>query len=104
VLSKGGAVSGFDCILLGICSGSCKYVKVYFTCCLCKRKLLGIISVGFDELGQLLIIYFGTVRYLRKKKWGDTMKQHIEFKEAYDSFRWEVLFNIHIEFGITMKW
>ena len=32
------------------------------------------------------------------------MKQHIEFKEAYDSFRWEVLFNIHIEFGITMKW
>jgi len=28
---------------------------------------LGIITVGFDEMGQLLIIYLGFVRYLRKK-------------------------------------
>jgi len=29
---------------------------------------LGIVSVGFNEIGQLLIIYFGFVRYLKKKK------------------------------------
>ena len=31
------------------------------------------------------------------------MRQCMEFKEAYDSFRWEVLFDILIEFGIPMK-
>jgi len=31
-------------------------MKVYFTCCLCKKKLLGIVSVGFDKMGQLMII------------------------------------------------
>jgi len=40
---------------------------------------LGIVSVGFDEMGQLLIIYFGFVRYLKKKWKGDTMWQCIEF-------------------------
>ncbi len=75
-------------------------MKVYFTCSLWKRKLLGIVSVGFDELGQLLIIYFGFVRYLRK----NTMRQCIEFKEGYVSVRWEVLCNILIDFGIPMKW
>ena len=64
---------------------------------------MGIISLGFNELGQLLIIYFGFVRYLREKK-GNTMRQCIEFKEAYDSVRWEVLYNILIEFVIPMKW
>jgi len=65
---------------------SCRYIKVYFTCCLCKRKLLGIVSVGFDEMGQLLIIYFGFVKYLRwGKRKGNTMRQCIELKEAYDS-------------------
>jgi hypothetical protein len=34
-------------------------VKVYFTCCQCKRKLLGILSVDFSKMGQLLIIHFG---------------------------------------------
>ena len=47
-------------------------------------------------------IYFGFVRYLRKK--GNTMRQCIEFKEAYDSVRWEILYNILTEFGIPMKW
>ena len=28
----------------------------------------------------------------------------MEFKEAYDSVRWEILYNILIEFGITVKW
>ncbi len=63
---------------------------------------MGIISVGFNKLGQLLIIYFGFVRYLRKKN--NTMRQCIEFKEAYDSVRWEVWYNILIEFGIHVKW
>jgi len=58
--------------------------------------------VGFDKMGRLLIIYFGFVRYL-EIKW-NTMRQCIEFKEAYDSFRWEIMYNILIEFGIPMKW
>jgi len=57
--------------------------------------------VGFDEMGQLLIIYFGFLRYLRKK--GNTMRQFTEFKEIYDSVRWEVLYSILTEFGIPMK-
>jgi hypothetical protein len=32
-----------------------------------QRKLLGIISVGFNITGQLLIIYSALVKYLRKK-------------------------------------
>ena len=31
------------------------------------------------------------------------MRQCIEFKEANDSLRWEVLYNILIEFGFPMK-
>ena len=34
---------------------------------------------------------------------GETMRQCIEFKEAYNSVRWEVLYNILIELGIPMK-
>ena len=63
---------------------------------------MGIVSVGFNEMGQLLILYFGFVTYLRRG--GNTMRQCIEFKEAYDSVRWEVSYNILIEFGIPMKW
>ena len=64
-----GAKWGWCCIRVWLfcyafVQASRKYIKVYFTCCLCKRKLLGIISVGFDEMGQLLIIYFGFVRYV----------------------------------------
>jgi len=57
----------------GFVQASCKYIKGYFTCCLCKRKLLLIIRVGFDEMDQLLIIYFEFFRYLKKTKgiqWG----------------------------------
>jgi hypothetical protein len=32
-----------------------------------QRKLLGIVIVGFDVTGQLLIIYSAFVKYLRKK-------------------------------------
>ena len=46
----------------------CIRVWLYFTCCLYKRKLLGICGVGFDIMGQLLIIYLGYVRYLEKQR------------------------------------
>ena len=32
-----------------------------------QRKLLGIISVAFDIIGQLLTIYSAFVKYVRKK-------------------------------------
>ncbi len=69
---------------------------------------MGIISVGFNKLGQLLIIYFAFVRYLkereRERERENTMRQCIEFKEAYDSVRWDVWYNILIEFGIPTNW
>jgi hypothetical protein len=68
-----------------------------------QRKLLGIISVGFDATGQLLIIYSAFVKY-SKKKWNEAVHQlSVDFKKAYDSVRREVLYNILIEFGIPLK-
>jgi hypothetical protein len=61
-------------------------------------KLLGIINVGFDIIDQLLIRYFAFVRYWRKN--GST---RVDFKKAYDSVRREVLYNILIEFGVSLK-
>jgi len=37
-----------------------------------QRKLLGLIDVDFDATGQLLIVYFAFVKYLRKNE--NTMK------------------------------
>jgi len=83
----------------GFCQASCKYIKVYFTDCMCKRKLLGIVWVSTK--------WVKFVRYLKTNKQtnkGNTMWQCIEFKEAHDSVRWEVLHNILSEFGIPVKW
>jgi len=44
-----------------------------------QRKLLGIIIVGLDITGQLLIVYFSFIKYLRKK-W--------EYNEAVHSYLW----------------
>jgi hypothetical protein len=63
-------------------------------------KLLGIISVGLDILdllhssdtGQKMGVQYETVHQL-----------FIDFKKAYDSVRKEVLYNILIEFGVSMK-
>jgi hypothetical protein len=38
-----------------------------------QRKILGIISVGFDAMGLLLIIYSAFVKYFRKN--ANTLKQ-----------------------------
>jgi len=70
-----------------------------------QRKLLGIINVDFDTTGQTLIIYSAFVKYL-KKKWEDNKAVHqifIYYKKVYDSVRWEVLYNILIQFGIPKK-
>jgi hypothetical protein len=68
-------------------------------------KLLGIVSVGFDVTDQLLIRSFAFVRYWRKK-WEYNETAHwlfIDFKQACDSVRREVLYNIFIEIGTPIK-
>jgi len=72
------------------------------------RKLLGIISVDFDTISQLLIIYSAFTKYLKKKGGGGEYNEavhqlFIDFKKSYNSVRREVLYNILIEFGIPMK-
>jgi len=66
-----------------------------------QKKLLGIIGVNFDATGLLLILYSTFVKYSRKNK--NKTKERVSFKEAYDSVRREVLYNILIEFGIPIK-
>jgi predicted helicase len=65
-------------------------------------KLLGTISVDFDVTDQVLIRFSASVKYSRKKwEYNETVHQlFIDFKEACDSMRKEVLYNILIEFGI----
>jgi hypothetical protein len=61
-------------------------------------------SVDFNITYQLLIRIFAFVRYWRKN--GNTMRQNISyshFKKAYDSVRREVLYNILMEYEVTMK-
>ena len=66
---------------------------------------MGIIHVDFNATGQLLTIYSALVKYLRKKwEYNEAVHQlFIDFKKAYDSLRREVLYNILIECGISMK-
>jgi hypothetical protein len=64
-------------------------------------KLLGITNVGFNATDQS----FAFVRYWRKKwEYNETVYQLIiDFKKAYGSVMREVLYNIIIEFGESMK-
>jgi hypothetical protein len=68
-------------------------------------KLLGIISVDFNILDQLLIRYSAFIKCLGGKLEysGQYIKLCIDFKKAYDSARREVLYNMLIESGIPMK-
>jgi len=70
-----------------------------------QGKLLGIINVDCDTAGQLLIIYSAFVKYLRKKwEYNEAVHQlFLNFKNAYDSVRMEVLYNILTEFAIHTK-
>ena len=66
-----------------------------------QRKLLGIINVDFDTKGHTFCIC-----QILDTKWEYNEAVHrlfIDFKEAYDSLRREVLYNILIELGIPMK-
>ena len=61
-----------------------------------QRTFWGII-VDFDATGQMLIIYSAFVKYSRESR--NTLKQCMSFREAYDSFRMEALYNILFEYG-----
>jgi hypothetical protein len=71
----------------------------------CRWKFVGIVSVVFDAAGQLLITYCAFVKYLRKKwEYNESMHQlFIDLQKSYDTDRMGVLYNILIEFGITMN-
>ena len=89
-----------------------------------QRKLLGIINnillsrltpyaeevIGDHQCGfrrtRSTTDHIFCIRKLLEKKWEYNEAVHqllIDFKKAYDSIRREVLCNILIEFGITMK-
>jgi hypothetical protein len=64
-------------------------------------KLLGIISVGLDVTDQIFCIR----QILEEKcKFNEMVHQlFVDFKKAYNSVRRQTLYNILIEFGISMK-
>jgi len=68
-------------------------------------KLLGYISVDFDEVDKLLIRYFVFFKYWRENGSinGTVHQLFIDFEKAYDSVRREVLYNIFIEFVIPIN-
>jgi hypothetical protein len=70
-----------------------------------QRKLLRFIRVHFNETGQLLILYFAFIKYLRKKcHYNEAAHElFIYFKKTYDSVMTEVLYNNFLEFSILMK-
>ena len=71
-----------------------------------QRKLSGIMNVDSDATGQLLIICIFYIRQVLENKWEyneAVLHLFIDLKKAYDSVRRKVLYNIFIEFGITMK-
>ena len=60
---------------------------------------------GFRRSRSILTIYSAFAKYFRKKlEYNEAVHQlFIEFKDAYDSVRREVLYNIFFEFGIPVK-
>jgi hypothetical protein len=62
--------------------------------------------VAFDIIDQLLVrFFFAFFRYWREKwELNETLHQaSVYFNKAYDSVRMEVLYNIFIVFGVSMK-
>jgi hypothetical protein len=63
-------------------------------------KIIG----DFNVTDQLLIRFSAFIRYRKKKLEYETVFQlFVDFKKSYDSVRREVLYNIRIEFGISIK-
>ena len=61
--------------------------------------------MDFDTTGQLPITHSAFIKYLRKK-WEYNEPVHhlfIDFNKVYDSVQREVLYNILIESGISVK-
>jgi hypothetical protein len=66
-----------------------------------QRILLEIINVDFDAIDHIFCVH-----QILEEKWeySETIHQlFIDVKEAYDSVRREVLYNILMEIGIPMK-
>jgi hypothetical protein len=67
------------------------------------EEITGDHQYGFRRNGPSTDQIFFGIRQILEKKWeyNDTVHQLlIDFKKAYDSVRWEVLYNILIEFGV----
>jgi hypothetical protein len=69
------------------------------------KKLVGIISMGFNVTVQELIKFFCSHQILEKTwEYNETVYPlFIDFKKDYDSLRMEVFYNILIQFGVPMK-
>jgi hypothetical protein len=68
-----------------------------------QGKLLGIINVDFDATGQLLTIYSAFIKYLGKMGTQRSSASAIyRLLESLGAVRREVLYNILIEFSISM--
>jgi hypothetical protein len=66
-------------------------------------KLLGIIGVGFDVTDQRSVLLHSSDTG-EKREYNERVHQlFVAFKKAYDSVRREILYNILIEFGVSMK-
>ena len=66
------------------------------------RKLFGTINVDFDATTHLIFY----IRHILEIKWEHNEAVHylvIDFNKGYDSVRSEVLYNILIEFDVSMK-
>jgi hypothetical protein len=69
-----------------------------------QSKLLGITSVDFSIIGQLLTIYFSFIKHLVKMRHPEAVLQlFIELKKVYDSLRMKVPYNILIDFCTPTK-
>jgi hypothetical protein len=66
--------------------------------------MCGIINLELHVTGQILIIYFAFVNYLKKSEYNEGVNQlFTDFKEDSDSVRREPLHNILMECCIPMK-
>jgi hypothetical protein len=69
------------------------------------EEIIGDHQCGFRR-NRSTIDHIFSIRQILEKKWEYNEAVHqlfIDFKKAYDSVRREVLYNILIEFGISMK-
>jgi hypothetical protein len=67
-------------------------------------KLLRTISVDFDEKVKYDNIFYVHQTLDKKCEYNEAVHQSFrDFKDAYDSVRREVMYNILTEFGIPMK-